>query len=69
MENEWIVQNKKFLELAGQFSVEASEYESSSAEVRTNHTAGTLYRYRTATSLQMVTGTYIVPMRKEESRQ
>jgi hypothetical protein len=35
MENEWIVQNKKFLELAGQFSVEASEYESSSAEVRT----------------------------------
>ncbi len=35
MENEWIVQNKKFLELAGQFSVEASEYESPSAEVRT----------------------------------
>ncbi len=54
MENEWIVQNKKFLELAGQFSVEASEYESPSAEVPTHYTIGTV------TSLQNVA--YIVPV-------
>ncbi len=61
MENEWIVQNKKFLELAGQFSVEASEYESPSAEVPTHYSIGT------GTSLQNVA--YVVPMRKEESQQ
>jgi len=33
MENDWIVQNKKFLELANQFSVEASDHGVSTADV------------------------------------